>query len=207
MSIVGVFIFIMVCYTIYGLLTDTQDEIIDLLKKSYKALEQQSEKVEKIHNGFHWKKYLSSGDANSIDIYITAEKKEDMDKAFWRTNDDEKYGFFFRFVYELTEEVCEKIIGDDTMKSYTGHLNSFARLCDPLKVTPYLTKITQENGKIFYEFSHFALVNKKDIEIFEDRFKKIGAAETIKELAHSVFDGYNDFSYDFDNTYVGRVSW
>ena len=148
MSIVGVFILVMVCYTIYGLLTDAQDDAIGLLKKAYKALEKESEKVEKIHNGFHWKKDLSSGDAKSIDIYITVEEKKDMDKAFWRTNDKEKYGLYFRFIYELTEEVCEDIIGDETMKSYVGHLNSFARLCDPLKVTPYITEITQEDDQV-----------------------------------------------------------
>ena len=207
MSIVGVFILVMVCYTIYGLLTDAQDDAIGLLKKAYKALEKESEKVEKIHNGFHWKKDLSSGDAKSIDIYITVEEKKVMDKAFWRTNDKEKYGLYFRFIYELTEEVCEDIIGDETMKSYVGHLNSFARLCDPLKVTPYLTEITQEDDKIFYGFSHFSLVNKKDIEIFEDHFEEFGAAETIKKITHNIFDGYDDFAYDFDNTYVGRVSW
>ena len=103
--------------------------------------------------------------------------------------------------------MCEDIIGDETMKSYVGHLNSFARLCDPLKVTPYLTEITQEDDKIFYGFSHFSLVNKKDIEIFEDHFEEFGAAETIKKITHNIFDGYDDFAYDFDNTYVGRVSW
>lgn len=205
--IVGIFILVMACCTIYGLLTDAQDDAIGLLKKAYKALEKESEKVEEIHHGFHWKKDLSSGDAKSIDIYITVEEKKDMNRAFWRTNDKEEYGLYFRFIYELTEKEGEEIIGDETMNSYVGHLNSFARLCDPLKVTPYLTEITQENGKIFYGFSHFALVNKKDIEVFENHFEKLGVAEAIKDITHSIFDGYNDFAYDFDNTYVGRVSW
>lgn len=192
-AVIGTIIFIALVYNIImSLKPSVENKAIELLEKSYKALGNKSNIVKKLPNGFMWRTNEYSGlEGRFMDIYITVEEKRNMDSVFIRTAYDKKYGFFFRYVYELSEE--EYTMMKEHVKTNTFNLNKYASMCNPAVTPPFITKLKEKDNKKILECSHFALLNDEDIDVIKRKFKELGEAEGIKALAFGIFNSYCDF--------------
>ena len=202
-AVIGTIIFIALVYNIImSLKPSVENKAIELLEKTYKALGNKSNIVKKLPNGFMWRTNEYDAEGRFIDIYITVEEKRNMDSVFIRTAYDKKYGFFFRYVYELTED--DYALVKEDFEQHIPNFNKFASICNPAVTTPFITKLIKKDNKKFMEYTHFTLLNDENIDEIKEKFKELGEAVAIKKLAFGIFNSYDDFKDEYFK-YISRL--
>lgn len=188
--IIGTLIFIAVVYNIVmAFQPSVQERLNKILDETYEELNRKLEMVVKLHNGgFRWTTDLLDDKAYA-DVYITVERKEDMNRVFWSKlydYDEYKSGIRIRFMipYPENEEPDEKDI---------EMLNNYAAMCDPRKVQPVISKIIKRTDKTYLRVDMFCLFSDEDVDGLKDKIEEYGKYEVIKIIVLGCFKSYDDF--------------
>lgn len=198
MGVIGIVIFIGMLWMVVAWVTPSAHErLTKVLEEIYGGLNDVSEVVKKLPNGFCWSTILD----NKIyaDVYITAEKKEDINKVLWSKLYDEneyKSGILFRFMIPKLENapfLDEKAI---------EWSNEYAAMCDPRQVQPVVSKIIKKNDKMYLELSAFVPLDGEDVNGIRDEFKDHSKYEIIRTLTLGCFEQCLSF-IDAHNEYRG----
>lgn len=201
-AVIGIVIFIWIIWAIVDWVTPSAHErLTKVLEEIYEDLNDVSEVVKKVPNGFCWTTLLLGNKINT-DIYITAEKKEDINKnkVLWSKMYDEygyKSGILFRFMIPKPEnapsldEIAIKLSNDYA-----------ANICDPRQVRPVFSNLIKNNDKVYLELSIFVPLDGEDVNGIRDEFKDHSRYEVIKHLTLSCFEQCLEF-IDVHNEYRG----
>lgn len=203
-AVIGIIIFIALVYNIIiSLKSSVEERAEELLEKAYKAIKSQSEIVKKLPNGLMWKTNKYGPNGHYMDIYITVEERKNMDSVFLRVKDDDrKYGFFFRYVNEMSEEEFNSMTNEIAKENITN-LNKYASICNPLITQPFITKVTKRDSKKIFERSQFSFFSDEDIDNMEKKFKELGEKEAIRRLTFNLLDKYDNFVDEYFE-YISR---
>lgn len=199
-AVIGIVIFIWILWEIVDWVTPSAHErLTKVLEEIYEDLNSVSEVVKKLPNGFRWTTLLL-GNKIDTDIYITAEKKEDINKVLWSKLYDEndyKSGILFRFMLPTAENAptLDKI-AIEWANDYA------ANICDPRKVRPVFSNLIKKNDKVYLELSIFVPLDGEDVNGIRDEFKDHSRYEVIKHLTLSCFEQCFEF-IDVHNEYRG----
>ncbi len=200
MGLIGIVIFIWMLWMVVAWVTPSAHErLTKVLEEIYEDLNDVSEVVKKLPNGFRWTTLLL-GNKIDTDIYITAEKKEDINKVLWSKLYDEneyKSGILFRFMIPKPENapfLDEK--GIEWSNDYA------ANICDPRKNQPVFSKIIKKNDKVYLELSAFVPLDGEDVNGIRDEFEDHSKYEVITSLTLGCFERCLDF-IDAHNEYRG----
>ena len=190
-AIIGTLIFIAVVYNIVmAFQPSVQERLNKILDETYEELNGKLEIVKKLHNGgFRWTTDFLFDEKIYADVYITVERKEDMNRVFWSKlydYDEYKSGIRIRFMipYPENEEPNEKDI---------EMLNNYAAICDPRKVQPVISKIIKRTDKTYLRFDMFCPFSDEDVDGLKDKIKEYGNYEVIKHIILGCFKSYDDF--------------
>lgn len=200
-AIIGTLIFIAVVYNIVmAFKPSVQERLNKILDETYEELNGNLEIVKKLHNGgFRWTTDILFNDNSYADVYITVERKEDMNKVFWSKlydSDEYKYGILTRFMLPYPEDV------EPTDEKDIEWSNNFAAICDPREVQPVISKVIKRNDKTYLRLDVFVPFCDEDVDNLKAKIEEHGKYESIKRVTFGCFVECEDFA-DAHRAYRG----
>lgn len=192
-AVIGTLIFIAVVYNIIMAFKPSVQERLDkILDETYEELSENLEIVKKLHNGgFRWTTDFLFNDNTLADVYITVERKEDVNKVLWYKlydNNEYDYGIRFRFMIPQPEDV-EPIDEKDIEM-----LNNFAAICNHREVQPAISKIIKSDDKVYLRVDIFDAFCDEDVDKLKEKFEEYGKHEAIRKMTLGSFIFCQDFA-------------
>lgn len=190
-AVIGTLIFIAVVYNIImAFKPSVYKRLTKMLDETYEELSGDLEIVKKLHNGgFRWTTNLLD-DKIYADVYITVERKEDMNKVFWSKlydSDEYKYGILFRFMIPMPED--EEPLDEKDIE----WANNFAAICNPREVQPVISKIIKKNDKEYLRLDVFGPLSDENVDEIKEKLKEYSNREAIRRVMLGCFKDCEDF--------------